>query len=133
MSRKARLRARSGETDGALADIDDAIALATEVGNAPTLVFATLRRALLDPRRVEEAERCFAEHAGRLSQADAMEARFELWRVTKSRGHLDEAARLLRGFLDPLPEETRRRSLLLVPRHRAIATAAGWELPAESG
>ena len=56
--------------------------------------------------------------------AEAMEARFLLWRATGDAVHLREARRLLTRLEERAPESLRRTLLERVPLHRAIAEAA---------
>jgi tetratricopeptide (TPR) repeat protein len=120
---RGALLGRLGRTDEAKSDLDAALAIAREVH--PSLVpLVTVNLACLPDGDVAAAIEAVAAHESLSSAADAMQARFLLWRKTGDRTHLELANRGLDRVIAAAPPADREAMVRGFPLYREIAEAA---------
>jgi len=111
--------------DAAAVALEEARALGDELKSADVILPSAAHRARLPGGDPAAAEALLAEHEHRAALGVRMETRYALWQATRDPAHLAEADRLLGELIEHAPEECRRTMVDEVPRHRAIAAAAG--------
>jgi tetratricopeptide (TPR) repeat protein len=104
----------------AAAYLDDALAMATEQGQADAEVLAAARRATLDGGDVEGAVARFDREKENLSHGVAIEAGWLLFRATGERRFVALANDRLDEYVGSAPEEFREDMIANVPIHRRV-------------
>ena len=125
------LLARSGRTDEARAQLDEALAIAEESGAPGAHVSALLNRALLTGGDPAEALAAFAQAEQHMHHEARTESRFLLFRATGDKEHIEAAHKLLTFRVEHTPEQYRETTITNVRLHRDIEKA--WEECLEAG
>jgi tetratricopeptide (TPR) repeat protein len=120
-----------GDPARAAAELDEAVVLAREVKQPPTIVLATVLRARLPGGDARAAAAALEEYEHRAEHGTKMEAHFRLWELTQDGSHLEEAHRLLTFMRDHAPGDCRTSMIENIPLHRDIMRA--WEEHGSSG
>jgi serine/threonine protein kinase/tetratricopeptide (TPR) repeat protein len=121
---RGALFAQRGRTDDARADLAAALALVREHADPATELLATIWSARLPGGDVDAALAALANCEARVSQTNAMEARFLLWETTRDVVHLADARRRLDHLVAHVPPAYRASIVANVRCHREIAEAA---------
>jgi len=124
------LLARIERADEARAQLEEALAIATEAGAPGNRMLALLHLALLENGDPAEALSAFTEAEGRMEHGRKTEARFLLYKATGDKQHLEAAHDLLTFFVEHAPEQYKETTLTNVKLHRDIMKA--WDEQAGS-
>ena len=117
------LDAERGDSAGAAARLEEAIALAREVSSPEAILAATVEQARQKSKGVDAALEALAAHEERVAYSERMDARFRLWELTKDPVHLAEAHRLVVHARAHAPEQDRHSMIENVPLYRDIMRA----------
>ncbi|MHC4469426.1 MAG: serine/threonine-protein kinase [Planctomycetota bacterium] len=117
------LAASAGRTEEGRRHLLEAKIKARECGDPAAIVLAACQLAILPGGDAADAASALDEHEPRLEFVARMQARFQLWKATGDRTHLEEAWRLHRHLVDHAPEEDRESMVENVPLHRDILAA----------
>jgi len=103
---------------------EEMVRLAREHDRAPVLYTALARRAAAPDGDAFEALALLPDTEPLVPFTDRMRARYDLWRATDDRAHLQAARALLRRLVDGAPADAREGLARRVPLYRRITTGS---------